>query len=74
MTKCQTMTGIYVPVFFAQRTALVHEGLAFLVAHTLDGTVRPNVAAVLGLSQTAEAHRMLEERRAVGVVVLDPRR
>jgi NADPH2:quinone reductase len=74
MTKCQTMTGIYVPVFFAQRPDLVHEALAFLVAHTLDGTVRPNVATVLGLSQTVEAHRMLEERRAVGVVVLDPRR
>src|SRR3984885_2518330 len=74
MTKCQTMTGIYVPVFFAERPDLVHEALAFLVAHTLDGTVRPNVATVLGLSQTAEAHRMLEERRAVGVVVLDPRR
>jgi NADPH:quinone reductase len=74
MTKCQTMTGIYVPVFFAQRPDLVHEALAFLVAHTLAGTIRPNVATVLGLSRTAEAHRMLEERRAVGVVVLDPRR
>ena len=38
MTKCQTMTGIYVPVFFAQRPDLVHEAFAFLVAHTLDGT------------------------------------
>jgi len=74
MTKCQTMTGIYVPVFFAQRADLVHEALAFLVAHTLDGTVRSNVSTVLPLSQTAEAHRMLEERRAVGVVVLDPGR
>jgi NADPH:quinone reductase len=74
MAKCQTVTGIYVPIFFALRPDLVHQALEFLVDHTLDGTVRPNVATVLGLSQTAEAHRMLEERRAVGVVVLDPRR
>jgi len=74
MTKCQTMTGIYVTVFFAQKPDLVHEALEFLVAHTLDGTLRPNVSTVLPLSQTAEAHRMLEERRATGVVVLDPRR
>ncbi len=74
MTKCQTVTGIYVPVFLAQRPDLVQEALAFLVAHTLDGSLRPSVSTVLPLSQTAEAHRMLEERRATGVVVLDPRR
>ena len=74
MTKCQTMTGIYVPVFFAQRPDLVQKALAYLVARTLDRSIRPNVATVLGLSQTAQAHRMLEERRTVGVVVLDPRR
>jgi NADPH:quinone reductase len=74
MTKCQTMTEIYVPVFFVQRPDLAQKALAFLVAHTLDGSVRPSVATVLGLSQTAEAHRTLDERRAVGVVVLDPHR
>ena len=71
MSKSQTMTGFYLPVFF-ERPDLIHEALAFLVAHALDGTLRPNVATVLPLSRTAEAHRQLEERRAVGVVVLDP--
>jgi len=74
MTKCQTMTGIYVPVFFAQRPDLVHEALTFVVNHTLDGTLRPNVSTVLPLSQTAEAHRLLEARKVVGAVVLDPSR
>jgi NADPH2:quinone reductase len=72
MSKSQTMTGFYLPVFF-QRPDLIREALAFLVAHALDGTLRANVATVLPLSQTAEAHRLLEARRAVGVVVLDPR-
>jgi NADPH:quinone reductase len=71
MSKSQTMTGFYLPVFF-QRPDLIHEALAFLIAHALDGTLRANVATVLPLSQTAEAHRLLEERRVLGVVVLDP--
>jgi NADPH2:quinone reductase len=72
MSKSQTMTGFYLPVFF-QRPDLIREALAFLVAHALDGTLRANVATVLPLSQAAEAHRLLEARRAVGVVVLDTR-
>ena len=72
MSKSQTMTGFYLPVFF-QRPDLIHDALIFLVNHALDGTLRSNIAAVLPLSQTAEAHRRLEDRRAIGVLVLDPR-
>ena len=53
---------------------LIRNGLAFLVNHSNDGTVRANVSLVLPLSQAAEAHRLLEERQVVGAVVLDPRR
>ena len=72
MTKCQTITGIYVPVFCSERPELIGEALRFLVSHTLDGTLRPNVSGVIPLSQTARAHRLLEERKVVGAVVLDP--
>jgi NADPH2:quinone reductase len=72
MSKSQTMTGIYMPVFY-QKPKLIREALQFLVDHALDGTLRAQVAQTLPLSQTAEAHRLLEERKVKGVIVLDPR-
>jgi NADPH2:quinone reductase len=66
------MTGIYVPVFF-QKPELILRSLIFLADGVKHGTIKANVAAVLPLSKTADAHRMLEERRAQGVVVLDPK-
>ena len=53
---------------------LIRDGLAFVVNHSIDGTVRANVSLVLPLSQAAEADRLLEERQVVGAVVLDPPR
>ena len=73
MSKSQSMTGLYLPFFF-QKPEIIHQGLKFLVDHALDGTLRPQVAKVLPLSQTAEAHRLLEERKVTGVIVLDPHR
>jgi NADPH2:quinone reductase len=70
MTKAQSIAGIYLPVF-SERPDLVGEGLRFLVDHILDGKVRANIANVLPLSKAAEAHLMLEERRANGIVLLD---
>jgi NADPH:quinone reductase len=72
MSKCQTMTGIYLPVFY-QKPNLIREALEFLVDHALDGTLRARISEWLPLSQTAHAHRLLEERKAVGIIVLDPR-
>jgi len=72
MSKSQSMTGLYLPVFF-QKPELIRQGLKFLVDHALDGTLRAQVAQVLPLSQTAEAHRLLEERKVTGIIVLDPR-
>ncbi|MEI9999443.1 MAG: zinc-binding dehydrogenase [Verrucomicrobiota bacterium] len=72
MTKAQTLTGLYLPFFF-QKPELVRRGLEFLVAHALDGSLRAQVARVLPLSQTAEAHRLLEDRKVTGILVLDPR-
>jgi NADPH:quinone reductase len=70
MTKAQSIAGIYLPVFM-ERPDLIGAGLRFLVEHVLDGKVRANIASVLPLSNTAEAHLMLEERRATGIVLLD---
>lgn len=71
MTKAQTMTGFYLPVFF-QRPELVREGLEFLVRNTLAKYLKPTIADILPLKNTGDAHRILEDRKAVGVVILRP--
>ncbi len=73
MTKCQSLTGIYLPVF-NQRPDLVSKALKFLVEQTVTGSLRANVAAVVPLSKAAEAHAMMEERKASGMVILDVER
>jgi NADPH2:quinone reductase len=70
MQKSQTMTGLYLPVFLA-RPDLIHAGMQFLVKATLEQRLRPSIARVLPLSQTAEAHRLLEDREVQGTILLD---
>jgi NADPH2:quinone reductase len=72
MAKAQSLSGLYLPSFFAH-PALIQEALRFLVDGVRDGAIHPNVATVLPLSRTAEAHGLLERRQVQGVIVLDPR-
>jgi NADPH2:quinone reductase len=72
MTKAQTLTGIYLPLFF-DHPDLIMRALRFLADGVRSGAITPRVAVVLPLSRTADAHRMLEERQAQGMIVLDPR-
>jgi NADPH:quinone reductase len=72
MSKSQTMTGIYLPVFDA-KPELIRQGMQYLADQAVAGHLRTQVAVHLPLSQTTEAHRLLEERQVVGAVVLDPR-
>jgi NADPH:quinone reductase-like Zn-dependent oxidoreductase len=46
--------------------------LLAVLAHVAAGRLRPVVHAVLPLAQAADAHRMLEDRKAFGKVVLEP--
>lgn len=71
MEKAQSLTGIYMPTFF-QRPELLGQGLRFLADGVVTGAIKANVGAVLPLSQAAEGHRLLEQRKITGVVVLDP--
>ncbi|HWO90792.1 MAG TPA: zinc-binding dehydrogenase [Methylomirabilota bacterium] len=73
MAKTQSLSGIYVPMFYRHRPQMIGESLRFLANGVQSGTIKASVAAMLPLSRTPEAHRMLEERRAQGVIVLDPR-
>jgi len=71
MTKCQSLTGLYVPVFTA-RPDLVRAGLAFMVDHVVKGDLRARVAAQLPLAEAAKAHQMLEDRQVIGAIALTP--
>jgi NADPH2:quinone reductase len=71
MAKCQSMIGIYLPVYFAL-PELIRKGLEEMVERFVNGSIRSHVAKVLPLSQIAEAHRLLEERSVSGVIVLNP--
>jgi NADPH2:quinone reductase len=73
MSKSQSMTGIYLPVFNA-RPELIRQGMECLVELATKGKLQARVSAVLPLNQTAEAHRLLEERQVVGAIVLDPQK
>ncbi len=43
-----------------------------ILDHVAEGRLRPVVHAVMPLAQAADAHRVLEQRRAFGKVVLQP--
>lgn len=46
--------------------------LQTLIGFVSSGQVKVPVGHVLPLSQAAEAHRMLEERRTMGKIILKP--
>lgn len=71
MTKSQSLTGIYLPVFHA-RPDLMQEGLRFLVDNVANGKLSLEIAATLRLEDAAKAHQMLEDRSVVGAIVLRP--
>lgn len=55
-----------------RRPEIVREATAEVVALWRNGAVRPIVGAVHPLAEAAEAHRLIEERRNQGKVVLVP--
>jgi NADPH2:quinone reductase len=71
MAKSQAMIGIYLPVYFA-RPDLIRKGLEDMVEKFVSGAIQSHVDTVLPLSQVGEAHRLLEERKVSGVIVLNP--
>jgi len=68
----QRLTGCFLGGYFMHRpevAAGLLEELGALVRH---GTVVPHVHEVLGLDQAQHAHRLIEERRVTGKVLIDP--
>ena len=66
------LVGFYLGRLMRHRPDVVREAIGELVELWSSGAVRPVVGASFGLEDVAEAHRLVEERRSVGKVVLLP--
>jgi NADPH2:quinone reductase len=64
--------GFFLGRLMRRRPELVREATDEVLALWRDGAVRPLVGAVYPLTEAAEAHRLIEERRNQGKVVLVP--
>lgn len=64
--------GFYLGRLLAHRPELVREAIDELVALWEQGAIRPVVGAEHPLAEAAAAHRLIEERRSTGKVVLVP--
>ena len=64
--------GFYLGRLMRHRPELVREAVGEIVALWESGAVRPLVGATFPLAEAADAHRLIEERRSVGKVVLVP--
>jgi NADPH2:quinone reductase len=64
--------GFYLGRLMAHRADLVRDAIGELVELWRDGVVRPVVGAEYPLAEAGEAHRLIEERRSTGKVVLVP--
>jgi NADPH:quinone reductase len=66
------LQGFYLGRLMRHRPDVVREAIGELVALWEEGAVKPLVGATFSLSEAADAHRLIEERRSVGKVVLVP--
>jgi NADPH2:quinone reductase len=66
------MLGFYLGRLMRHRPDVVRKAVGEVVALWEQGTVKPLVGATFPLEEADEAHRLIEERRSVGKVVLVP--
>jgi NADPH2:quinone reductase len=67
-----SLHGFYLGRLMRHRPELVQEAIRELMELWAGGAVRPVVGATFPLEQAADAHRLIEERKSVGKVVLVP--
>jgi NADPH:quinone reductase len=67
-----SLHGFYLGRLMRHRPELVQTAIRELVPLWEQGAVRPVVGATFPLEQAADAHRLIEERKSVGKVVLVP--
>jgi NADPH2:quinone reductase len=67
-----SLNGFYLGRLMKLRPTVVQAATREVVALWESGAVKPVVGATFPLEQAAEAHRLIEERKSVGKVVLVP--
>ena len=67
-----SLHGFYLGRLMRHRPELVREAIGELMKLWENGAVRPVVGATFPLERAADAHRLIEERKHVGKVVLVP--
>ena len=66
------LQGFYLGRLMRHRPDVVREAIVDVLALWEQGAVKPLVGATFALEAAADAHRLIEERRSVGKVVLVP--
>jgi NADPH2:quinone reductase len=66
------LQGFYLGRLMRHRPDIVREAIGELVGLWAEGAVKPLVGSTFPLSEAPAAHRLIEERRSVGKVVLVP--
>jgi NADPH:quinone reductase len=66
------LQGFYLGRLLRHRPDVVREAIGELLALWEEGAFKPLVGSTFPLSEAAEAHRLIEDRRSVGKVVLVP--
>ncbi|HEX7887020.1 MAG TPA: NADPH:quinone oxidoreductase family protein [Phenylobacterium sp.] len=66
-----TVTGFYINKYLAVPN-LIQSTLREIIGFVMSGKLSVQVGTVLPLSQAAEAHRLMESRKTIGKVVLQP--
>jgi NADPH2:quinone reductase len=67
-----SLHGFYLGRLMRHRPGVVQDAIRELMGLWEEGAVRPVVGATFPLEQAADAHRLIEERKSVGKVVLVP--
>ena len=67
-----SIAGFYLGRLMQLRPDIVHDAAHDLLRLWTQGLLRPVVGASFGLDEAPEAHRLIEERRSTGKVVLVP--
>ncbi len=68
----QSLLSFNLGLFFGLRPEAAVSALQTIVAFVASGQVKVQIGHVLPLSEAAEAHRMLEDRRSTGKIILKP--
>jgi NADPH2:quinone reductase len=72
LTRSAACATLNLSVVFASRTHAIRNAWSQLIQGYLNQSLRPQIGTRFGLSQVADAHRLMESRGSIGKILLDP--